>query len=74
LEVTPEETTDVITPNSGTGVATFGFGNIASREWDQTGCTSNHLVNGYEITGNAKVTLVLFVRMMLSSTELTTTT
>ena len=47
-------------------------------EWDETGSACNHLVNRYEITrflGRfGERTFVLFVRMMLGSTELTTLT
>ena len=45
-------------------------------EWDETRSACNHLVNRYEITrflGRLGVrTFVLFVRMTLGSTELTT--
>ena len=47
--MTPKELTEMVDPEGSTIIMAFGLS--ATSESDQTGCTGDHLINGYEIAG-----------------------
>jgi hypothetical protein len=48
LQMTPEESTEMVNPKGGAIVMTFGLS--AASESDQAGSTRDHLINRYKVT------------------------